>query len=342
MPFRTVDGETKLCLVENAGTAEEVITFVFAGGDGTSKSTAVEVTTFRQLLDANDDSEMVDKYIKVMNDMNVSTESWYTGYTDTITYKNYIFADSQKTISGLTVIGSGYGFIHGQTGTSPKAYTFENINFYDCVFKATSSPSSNGGVISSKSTSSTMINCNVSVRYIDNGYALSDIINTTSFNNCSIYIVKAPSSITITNKHITVSSSNTSTNSNFVFDGFNLSCTSSTASTGSWLNRPNTSCSYIYKNCDINNTQTSFLSYTTSNNTPVGCYYAFSNCTFTTTPIPVNCDKLVIIAGDDTSIFNNNSSSNAVIATTVDSDDPTFNTTSVKSKQFLIDCGFLP
>lgn len=343
MPFRTIGEETHLCLVSNPGTAEETIDFVFAGGDGSDKANAVQVTTFKQLMDANADSEMSGKYIKVMNNINIGDESWYTGTISTITWKNYIFADTSKTIEGVVVVGQS--FIKNPALT----ITFENINWLNCVHKVEGSTLLGTLYGNSASTYINWINCMLSIRVLTNGKSSSfSVISTyNKFTDCSVYIQNATKESTAMPTIMNFTQATmTQTRSNFIFDNFKTSGYGNTGAT--LLAMYTSSCSIIFKNCDF--TQANILN--DGNNSSyahtIQTYFAFSNCTFAANPLTFTSNRLVVVASDaDTSLTGANypfvlGSGAGVLATMVGSTDPNFDTQSIKSKQFLLNCGFLP
>ena len=343
MPFRTVEGNTHLCLVSNPGTAEETIDFVFAGGDGSDKANAVQVTTFEELMNANADAEMSGKYIKVMNNINIGNESWYTGSISTITWKNYIFADTSKTIEGVVVVGQN--FLRNNT----PMITFENINWLNCVHKVEGTTLLGTLYGNNGSNYINWINCMISIRVLTNGKANSlSVINTyNKFTDCSVYIQNATKESTAMPSIMSFSQATMiQTRSNFIFDNFKTSGYGNTGS--SLLGLYTSSCSIIFKNCDF--TQSGILN--DQNNTSyahtIQTYFAFSNCTFAASPLTVTSNRLAVVASDaDTSLTGSNypfviGTGSGVLATMVDSTDPNFDTQSIKSKQFLLNCGFLP
>lgn len=335
MPFRTVDGETHLCLVTvDPDTSEETITFVFDGGDGTSKETAVQVTTFRQLLDADADTDMHQKYIQVMNDINIADESWYGGSTNKSTYRNNIFATTPKNIVGIVAKGE-----YLITATSSDHASFENINFVNWVFK----PNVSGSRAFFGTTSVPgadyleLYNCSFSIRFspinYKSGTSSAYVFGTNlKSTNVSIYIEADKSAAYYRLQPFFNGVRHSKIN--MVINGAKIlipaTCFHSLVST-----------SMFFKNCEVTGTSASSSSTTSGSQ----IYYAFSNCTFNNAPYTQFCSSVNIIACDTTPLPYQPSSysgNSLVFATLVDEDDPTFTTSSIKSKQFLISCGFLP
>lgn len=338
MPFRTVDGETHLCLVTvDPDTSVETITYVFPGGDGTTKETAVQVSTFGRLIDADEDAEMSGKYIQVMNDIDIADESWYTGYISKNKYHNYIFATTNKKIQGITVVAQ-QGIIYA-ADTSSKC-TFENISLLNWVLRCTAT---SGTAIFGPTTTDTtaawitLLNFSLSARVIGNSANTIRIFGSHIFaNDVSIYIDNCPTHTLQAISGTTSNTPNIKENINIVVSGGNVSCN---YMFGERCRRM----SVVIKDSNL----TSMSSVSTANNVrSQQTYYAFSNCTFNvTTPVSVFSTNLNMIACDTTPYpfeLASTSGNVTILATMVDETDPNFETSSIKSKQFLIDSGFLP
>lgn len=331
MPFRTVDGEVHLCLVTvDPDTSVETITYVFPGGDGTSEQTAVEITNFTQLIQADEDSEMQGKYIKVLNDIDMADEVGYLGYTNKYQYQTNIFADTPKKIIGLSVVSTG-SFFSGYSAT--KQASLKRVSFVNCVYKPSVASSSFIGSSTTDSTSSftTVEDNSFSVRISPIGANTVRILGSHLVTlNVSVY-AEIYGSATIS----VITGSNTEkTRTNVVIDGGIVSI--------GWpfVGKMRT-CSIVLKNCTC--TVTSAAS--AANDNAIQTYYAFSNCTFSSSPIAAYTNRHNMIATDTTPYpfeAYSSSSNNIIFGTLVDETDPNFETSSIKSKQFLIDSGFLP
>lgn len=345
-----------------------------AGGDGSSKANAITIQTFADFRQVNR-SYNLGKYVRLLNDINVSEEEWYqgsvagwgaeleySGYETNIYGTFFADADSPKTISGLTIINQ-YGFFGGPSASGNAYGCFENINIIDCCYKSSSSGSAVnvfGGT--SYTTKIRLINCNVSVFVVDNTYQ----VNLFSTNNSS-YITDS----TIYIKHklnntLSIFSMGNSTNvtrSTIIVDGFNIKPSvmmGSGSDASAYCLFRNTgkkiSSCLIFRNCnfksfkDPNNTRSWLLCQSSEGlTTELQSYYAFDNCTFEDgLPLPVFglVSSRLVASNSQTQAFTHETfSSNTdatIFATMVDSTDPNFNTSSIKSQQYLIDSGFLP
>ena len=331
MPFRTVDGETHLCLVTvDPDTSVETITFVFPGGDGTSEQTAVEITNFTQLIQADEDSEMQGKYIKVLNDIDMADEVGYLGYTNKYQYQTNIFADTPKKIIGLSVINTGQFFV-GYSAT--KQASLKRVSFVNCVYKPSVATSSFIGSSTTDSTASftTIEDSSFSVRISPIGANSIRILGSHLVTlNVSVYVEIYGSA----NIGVIVGSNTEKTRTNVVIDG-------GIVSQQYPFSGKMRTCSIVLKNCVCNIPSATG----TSNDNAMQTYYAFSNCTFSSSPIAAYTNRHNLLATDTTPYpfeAYSSSSNNIIFGTLVDETDPNFETSSIKSKQFLIDSGFLP
>ena len=314
------------------------------GGDGSSKASAITVETLEDLLQANTDNS--GKYIKVLNDINPANEPSYTGSITSAqaSYKNYIYADTPKTISGLVVVGNAFIMTPNNTPS-----TFEQINFINCVFKATSTSS----VLFRGYNSSYPLNlnkCTISIRCQISGYDSTFYVytNGTSITNCSVYVqnsIKGNSGSAL----FQPSASNApTTNSNFVFENFYVTGYTS-ESTNMW-NYYTSSCAFVWKNCTFTGTKL-FNSNSSSYDHAIQTYHAFTGCTFPSGQQVVRCTKSNAVACDsDTSTTGSNypftpytgTPASLVVLCTLSEDGEVGFSESLKDKQYLLDTGFLP
>lgn len=340
-------------------------------GTGSSKENAITIENFADFRQVNNGNNL-NKYVKLLNDINVSEEEWYQGsvngwgeggssYPNSIWCMFFADADSPKTISGLTVV-NGTGFLCGPSSSGNTYGCFENINIIDCCYKSSSTGTTVnvfGG--SSYTTKIRFINCNISVFVVDN----TNQVTLFSTNNNS-YITD--STIYIKHKlNNTVSGFAMGTNTNvtrstIIVDGFYIkSLVTTTGSDASAYclfrntGKKISSC-LIFRNCnfksfkDPNNTRSWLLCQSSEGlTTELQSYYAFDNCTFEDgLPLPVfgTVTSRLVACNSQAQAFTHETFSGntdaTIFATMVDSSDPTFNTTSIKSQQFLIDSGFLP
>ena len=152
------------------------------------------------------------------------------------------------------------------------------------------------------------------------------------------------------------------TRSTIIMDGFFISHSTSTAGSDASIyclqrntGRKVSSC-IIFRNChfgtfmDQSQTKSWLLCQSVEGNSlELQSYYAFDNCTFDDgLPLPVfgTITSRLVACNSQTQAFTHEtySSNNdaTIFATMVDSTDPNFNTSSIKSQQYLIDSGFLP
>lgn len=343
-------------------------------GTGSSKENAITIENFADFRQVNN-SNNINKYVKLLNDINVSEEEWYRGSVEgwgaesqSATYANNIWcmffadADSPKTISGLTIVNP-YGFLCGPSGSGNAYGCFENINIIDCCYKSSSTGTAVnifGGT--SYTTKIRFINCNISVFVVDNTYQMN--LFSTNINSyitdSTIYIKhKLNNALSV----FQMLANTNVTRSTIIVDGFNIR-PSSTQSSGSDASayclfrntgKKISSC-LIFRNCnfksfkDPNNTRSWLLCQSSEGlTTELQSYYAFDNCTFEDgLPLPVfgSVTSRLVACNSQTQAFTHETfSSNTdatIFATMVDSTDPNFNTSSIKSQQYLIDSGFLP
>lgn len=340
-----------------------------SGGDGSSKANAITIENFADFMQVNVLGNAL-KYVKILNDINVSAESWYEGSvsgwnsdgTSLIYCRFFADSDSPKTISGLTIINSTF-FIGSYSSSSNQYVSFENINIIDCCYKlATSSGSAyvfagSGGI----TQNIRFIGCSISLFVVDNGFqtylftgsANLQIVDSTIYikhklNNTKFFMNLA------TNAQIT--------RSTIILDGFFLSHYTNTSGTDGSIyclqrttGKKVSSC-IIFRNCHFGTftlsgqTKSWLLSQTSEGNSlELQSYYAFDNCVFDDgLPLPVfgTITSRLVASNSQTQAFTHETfSSNAdatIFATMVDSTDPNFNTSSIKSQQYLIDSGFLP
>lgn len=338
-------------------------------GTGSSKQNAITIENFDDFLQVNIIGNAM-KYVKILNDINVSAESWYEGSVDgwSSDSQNKIYcrffadSDSPKTISGLTIINNLY-FIGSYSGTSSQYVSFENINIIDCCYK--SRVTSGSAYVFSSNTSATQnirfIGCNISLFFVDIGlqtYMFSGSANL-QITDSTIYVKHK---LNNTKCYINLGTSAQITRSTIILDGFFIShsvtTTGSDASTyclQRTTGRKISSC-IIFRNChfgtfmDAGQNKSWLLCQSTEGNSfELQSYYAFDNCVFDDgLPLPVfgTVTSRLVACNSQTQAFTHEtySSNNdaTIFATMVDSTDPTFNTSSIKSQQYLIDSGFLP
>jgi hypothetical protein len=303
-------------------------------GSGDSKENAITIETFEDLLKV-DVAENSNKYVKIMQDINVGNESWWTGSTDKSLYYCNYFADTRKKIEGLVV--SGVNFIGRASGSNA---SFENLDIINGCYKLTGAGWFFGrGTVSGSPTF--LKSCTVSFRVVNTGsYSITPDNMYTIYEDTSIYIVGSgaeTNSFTIPAGKFT--------RCNVVFDSLYInsgnSSTNNILSSGTY-----SSASFIFRNCKFTNYSNAFNVTGGSNRTQT--YLAFDNCDFSasTLPLTVTSNQPVVLASNaSTYPFVNTSNTayaKAILATMVDSTDPSFDTSSVRSKQFLINCGFLP
>lgn len=337
------------------------------GGDGSTKENAITIETFADFLQVNTSSYAL-KYVKILNDINVSAEPWYEGSidgwssdgTNRIYCRFFADSDSPKTISGLTIINS-VSFIGGYSSTASQYVSFENINIIDCCYKSSASGYAYVFSTSAATANIRYISCNISLFVVDNGS------NTTLFTGSgSLQIVD--STIYIKHKlnntkfYISMGTNSQITRSTIILDGFFISHSSSTSGSDASIyclqrntGKKVSSC-IIFRNCrfgtfmDQAQTKSWLLCQSTDGNSfELQSYYAFDNCVFDDgLPLPVfgTVTSRLVACNSQTQAFTHetyNSNNDATIfATMVDSTDPNFNTSSIKSQQYLIDSGFLP
>lgn len=343
-----------------------------SGGDGSSKANAITIETFADFRQVNRTSN-IGKYVKLLNDINVSEEEWYQGSVEgwgaDLESSNYasdiygtFFADSSKTISGLTIINQ-YGFLRGPSSSGTSFGCLENINIIDCCYKSSSTGAEvnvfGGNNYNQKIR---LINCNISVFVVDNTYQVNLFRTGVSsyITDSTIYIKHK---LNNTQSILAMGTVTNVTRSTIIADGFNIKpsvfvVSGSDASTYCLFRNTGkkiSSC-LIFRNCnfksfkDPNNTQSWLLCQSSEGlTTELQSYYAFDNCTFEDgLPLPVFglvSSRLVACNSQAQAFTHETFSSNAdatIFATMVDSTDPNFNTSSIKSQQYLIDSGFLP
>lgn len=309
------------------------------GGDGSSKENAITIETLEDLLQANTDN--TGKYIKLTQDINPATEQSYTGSITTPSLKNYFYADTKKTISGLVVVGNSF-ITTPNNGPS----TVENIDMLNCVFKATAQ----GGLISGGSGRVlTLKNSTVSIRCQISGYEASFSIfnNFTSFVNCSVYVQNSVKGTSGTGMFTTTTTTPVQS-SNFIFENFYVG--GYTGSTNSLWSHYTTSCAFVWKNCTFSS---SYLvnSSGSSYDHAIQTYHAFTGCTFPSGQQTARCTKACVVACDsDTSTtganypfvqYSGTPTTLSILATLAESGQTGFSE-SLKNKQYLLDSGFLP
>lgn len=339
------------------------------GGDGSTKENAITIETFADFLQVNTNSNAL-KYVKILNDINVSAEPWYEGSvsgwnsdgTSLIYCRFFADSDSPKTISGLTIINSTF-FISSYSSLASQYVSFENINIIDCCYKSTIS--SGSAYVFSGSGAITQnirfIGCNISLFVVDNGYQTYLFTGSTNSQivDSTIYIKHK---LNNTKFFINLLANAPITRSTIILDGFFIShATSQGGSDASvyCLQRTTgkkvSSC-IIFRNCqfgtfmDASHTKSWLLCQSAEGNSlELQSYYAFDNCTFDDgLPLPVfgTITSRLVACNSQTQAFTHEtySSNNdaTIFATMVDSTDPNFNTSSIKSQQYLIDSGFLP
>lgn len=343
------------------------------GGNGGSKENAITIETFADFRQVNRTSNL-GKYVRLLNDINVSEEEWYQGSVagwgadlESATYANNIygtfFADegSPKTISGLTIINP-YGFLCGPSSSGTSFGCLENINIIDCCYK---SNSTGAGVTvfggSSYNAKIRLINCNISVFVVDNTYQVT-LFRTDSNSQITDSTIYIKHKLNNTVSGLSMGTATNVTRSTIIIDGFNIKSlvltTGSDASSYCLFRNTGkkiSSC-FIFRNCnfksfkDQNNTRSWLLCQSSEGlTTELQSYYAFDNCTFEDgLPLPVfgSVTSRLVASNSQTQAFTHETfSSNTdatIFATMVDSTDPNFNTSSIKSQQYLIDSGFLP
>lgn len=338
------------------------------GGDGSTKENAITIETFADFLQVNTSSNAM-KYVKILNDINVSAEPWYEGSidgwssdgTNKIYCRFFAHSDSPKTISGLTIIHPIL-FIGGYSGTASQYVSFENINIIDCCYKSNTSSGSTYVFSSSAATANIrFIGCNISLFVVDNGYQtyLFTGSNNLQIVNSTIYVKHKLNNIKFFLAFGTVTPI---TRSTIILDGFFISHPTNASGWDASIyclqrntGRKVSSC-FIFRNChfgtfmDQSQTKSWLLCQSAEGNSlELQSYYAFDNCTFDDgLPLPVfgTITSRLVACNSQTQAFTHEtySSNNdaTIFATMVDSTDPNFNTSSIKSQQYLIDSGFLP
>lgn len=318
--------------------------YTYPGGDGHDKDNAIEITTFKHLIDADNDSDITSTkgnryyYFKIVEDLYPSKEDFFTGYvTKCYWNNNYYFCDpnDRKKIDGLVV--SGNTFISFSNSSQNYYPVFENIDIinsvfyyqaqsYGCAFGSTSNIISSYYYIK-------FIGCTVSVKLAPFAGILYSVIGSTCrFQQCSIY-VSANSSNRPSTNYIIVQGFHYQTN--IVFENFTIN---------NFVNLMYfQQVSIILKHCLLTG---SFMSGTSFVWTPPQTYVACIDCDYNLTNNAVYSNNYPTIIASDADPYPFTLSAStpnyAILATTVDSTDPNFNTSSVKSKQFMIDSGFLP
>lgn len=337
------------------------------GGDGSTKENAITIETFADFLQVNTRSNAM-KYVKILNDINVSAESWYEGSvngwssdgTSKIYCRFFANSDSPKTISGLTIINSTL-FIGGYSDTASQYVSFENINIIDCCYK--SSASGYAYVFSAPVATSNIrfIGCNISLFVVDNGSQTHIFTGSGSLQivDSTIYIKHK---LNNTKFYISLGTGSQITRSTIILDGFFISHYANAGGTDASIyclqrntGKKVSSC-LIFRNCrfdtfmDSQKTKSWLLCQSAEGNSfELQSYYAFDNCVFDDgLPLPVfgTVTSRLVACNSQTQAFTHEtySSNNdaTIFATMVDSTDPNFNTSSIKSQQYLIDSGFLP
>lgn len=338
------------------------------GGDGSTKENAITIETFADFLQVNTSSNAM-KYVKILNDINVSAESWYEGSvngwssdgTSLIYCRFFAVSDSPKTISGLTIINST--FFIGSYSSSPNQYvSFENINIIDCCYK--SSASGYAYVFSGSGVTTQnirFIGCNISLFVVDNGSQTHIFTGSTNLQivDSTIYVKHK---LNNTKFFLNLLANAPITRSTIILDGFFISHYANAGGTDVSIyclqrttGKKVSSC-LIFRNChfgtfmDQSQTKSWLLCQSTEGNSlELQSYYAFDNCVFDDgLPLPVfgTVTSRLVACNSQTQAFTHEtySSNNdaTIFATMVDSTDPNFNTSSIKSQQYLIDSGFLP
>ena len=337
-------------------------------GTGNSKENAITIENFADFLQVNTNSNAL-KYVKILNDINVSAEPWYEGSVDgwssdganKIYCRFFADSDSPKTISGLTIIHSLL-FIGGYSGTASQYVSFENINIIDCCYKSNTNSGSTYIFSTSAATANIrFIGCNISLFVVDNGFQTYLFTGSANFqiSDSTIYVKHKLNN----NKFfLSLGTVTPITRSTIILDGFFLSHSTSTTGSDASIyclqrntGRKVSSC-IIFRNCqfgtfmDAQHTKSWLLCQSTEGNSlELQSYYAFDNCTFDDgLPLPVfgTITSRLVACNSQTQAFTHEtySSNNdaTIFATMVDSTDPNFNTSSIKSQQYLIDSGFLP
>lgn len=343
-------------------------------GDGWSKENALTIENFADLRQVNSDTSNAGKYVKLLNDINVSEESWYMGSTDgwndlestphyMILCRFFADSDSPKTIRGLTV--SNLIFLCAyQTNYGSNKPGFEYVNLIDCCFKANSLVTNRHylfGGLNLNQCSIAFDHSNVSILVVDNTatmYLFSNNSNSVySITDSTFYIKHKPNT---TRFSVVLDTYSTITRSTIILDGFSiyshLSTSGEKSSCGLFRNTgKKISSAVIYRNCTFSTLAYNGKCYwlyqsSEGNANEMQSYYAFDNCTFVDGyPLAVwgSVSSRMVASNYQGTAFTHDVSSTSVadatiLATMVDSSDPTFNTTSIKSQQFLIDNGFLP
>lgn len=325
---------------------------VYGGGDGSSKENAIEITTFRELTEADEDilrtSGTINGryYLKIVEDLNPSKEDWFTGFVTKTVWYSYIFCDEndRKKINGLII--SGNCFLNSTTYAQTNEYRvfFENIDFTNCVIYPTNSTVYLFGDSYGNNTYClNLINTTVSIRVAYySGLNLYVCNQNCIINGCSMNIIGSNKSAYI---HIDTGKIRLT---NIVMDSFIIQTIYPTYTTF-WKQ-----CSFIFKNCQVTGSVYGGVNISVLPNgstvntdsvwTPVQSYIALSNCTYDMAPYKTDFFQPFVLATDTTPFpFTHNSAGDQVIyATLVDSTDPNFDTSSLKSKTFLINSGFLP
>lgn len=303
-------------------------------GSGDSKENAITIETFEDLLQV-DIADNVNKYVKVLQDINVGNESWWTGSTNKCLYYCKYFADTRKKIEGLVV--SGIDFIGRVSGS---AASFENLDIINGCYKLTGS----GWLFGRNSLQASTVffkSCTISFRVVNTGsYSITTDNAYTIYEDTSIYIVGSGAETNAIGMF-----SGKLTRCNIVFDSIYIN--SGTSSTNNILSSGTySSVSVIFRNCRFTTYTNAF--YVTSGSNRSQTYIAFDNCDFGANALPftITSNQPVILASNASTYpfvnSSNTATAKAILATMVDSTDPNFNTSSVRSKQFLINCGFLP
>jgi hypothetical protein len=339
------------------------------GGDGSTKENAITIETFADFLQVNTSSNAM-KYVRILNDINVSAEPWYEGSIDgwssdgqnKIYCRFFADSDSPKTISGLTVVNPVL-FIGSYSGSSNQYVFFENINIIDCCYKI-SVTSGSAYVFSSSAATANIrfIRCNISLFVVDNGfetYLFAGSTNNLQIVDSTIYVKHK---LNNTKFYISLGTNSQITRSTIILDGFFISHYARAGGTDVSVyclqrttGKKVSSC-LIFRNCrfdtfmDASRTKSWLLCQSSEGNSlELQSYYAFDNCTFDDgLPLPVfgTITSRLVACNSQTQAFTHETYSGnndaTIFATMVDSTDPNFNTSSIKSQQYLIDSGFLP
>ena len=311
------------------------------GGDGSTKANAITVQTLEDLLTANDNNSQ--KFIEVTQDINPANEAWYPGFILTQNIKNHIFSNSHHKIVGVCVVGE---YITGSTTASTEGTMevgFHNLEMLNWVFKDTSTRTQVGNVHILSAPSSTKAlyfsDCEFSVKLVLNTNTRLICMSTLLYaTDCSFYFqFGSGGGIVAPVEGLNASSCSKTTRCNIVFDGAQDTVIQYVGSSSAVLN----TVSFVYKNCKNVRASQSSTSQLINNTNAVSMCNTFLNCTYSRNYTCIG-SQLHIIATDAPSGTFTSGSANTIIATTVDSSDPDFATTSIKSKDFLISCGFLP